>query len=111
MVDSVRQGPIQINTVHGKPITVYGRTLTPVARVIAGGSHIGSVGEKNLSGRGWAVQIVRPIQVIEEQNGETRTLSIPNVTREILVKMTIVGIVVMMASLLTMLLVQVKRND
>jgi len=111
MTDFTRQWPIRISTVQGKPITVHGRTLTPIAQVIAAGDHVGSVGEKNLSGRGWAIQIIRPIQVLEERNGERRTLTIPNVTREALLKMAILGIVVMIGSLLTMLLVKVRQND
>lgn len=110
MADPTSKGPIRAYTLYGEPITAYGCTLTPVARVIAGGSHIGSIGEKSLSGHGRAVQLIRPIQVIEERNGEKRTLPIPDVTREAVLKMTIIGVVVMLASMLTMLIVRVNRN-
>lgn len=109
MIRPTQPGPVRLSIVHGDPIEVRGRTLTPVARVIAGGSHTGTVREHSVEGRGWAVQIIRPIKIIEERDGETRTLIIPDITRERLRKMALVSIVVAIASIIVILVAKINR--
>ncbi|MBN1934973.1 MAG: hypothetical protein JW934_09930 [Anaerolineae bacterium] len=108
-VGPTQQGPIRLSVVYGEPIQMRGRTLTPVARVISGGSYAGTVREHGIEGRGWAAQIIRPIKVIEERDGEARTLVIPDITRKALSKMAIVSVAIAVVSIIVILVVRINR--
>ncbi len=109
MIRPTQPGPVRLSIVHGDPIPVKGRTLTPVARVIAGGGHVGTVREQDVQGRGWAFRVIRPVKVIEKRDGEAQTLIIPDVTRTTLHKMALVGAVVAAVSIAAILIARVKR--
>ena len=92
--------PMTIETVQGTPIEAYGRTFTPVARVISAFRHRGTVRAAQAGGSGWGVVLVIPLGVVEsgqttsERDGEARTLPIPDRTGQVLQQMAILAIVV-----------------
>ena len=109
MPHSNHNEPIRVSVVHGDPIQVYGRTLTPVAKVVSGGSHEGTVRERQVEGRGWAFVHIKPLHLIEERNGETVKIPIPDVTGETLRKMAILSVIVAAVSMIFILIGYARR--
>lgn len=86
-----RVGPITIERVRGTRIEFYGRTLTPVARVVSAIRHRGTIKETGIEGRGGGVAFVIPLEVVEEYNGQVRILPIKDATCSVLRQMAIVA--------------------
>ncbi len=106
------QRPLRVRIIQGEPVRVFGRTLTPVARVVSGGEHEGTVRPNQASGKGWAMASVRPLKVIEEHDGQTRTLPIPDATGDVLRKMLIISVVAAVVSMIFIIVSRVSRaND
>lgn len=68
--------PWRIETVRGEPYHIGGRTLTPVARIITFGRAKATVGSHQSGGFGFGFAHVTPLAVVEETDGETRTISL-----------------------------------
>ena len=90
--------PFQVRTVRGTPIQVYGRTLTPVARVVSVAKHRGTIRQGQVEGAGGGVAYVRPLALIEAddpsaQDGEGRTVPIPDTTATVLRQMATMALV------------------
>ncbi|MBN1579180.1 MAG: hypothetical protein JXA89_00650 [Anaerolineae bacterium] len=102
--------PVRVSMIRGEPITLYGRTMTPVARVTSGGGHEGTVRERRVEGLGWAFAQVKPLHIIEERNGETFKIPIPDVTGETLRKMAILSVMVAVVSMIFILIGYVRRT-
>jgi hypothetical protein len=92
-----RMGPLVVEA-HGTPISVYGRTLTPVCRVVSRLRHRGTIRAAHVEAHGWGVGIVRLVAVLEERNGEHHMLPIRDATASMLRKMGVVGVVVLVAA-------------
>lgn len=107
MID--RQGPLRMRIIHGEPVHVLGRTLTPIARIISGGEHEGTVRPGHVNGEGWAMASIKPLKVIEECDGRTRTLPIPDVTGEALRRMLIISVVVAVVSTVFIIINRISR--
>ena len=101
--------PVRISIIHGEPITVYGRTLTPVAKIISGGDHQGTIRARQINGSGWAFACVKPSHIIEQRNGETVKIPIPDVTREVLSKIAILSAIVAVVSIVFVLGGYIRR--
>ena len=84
--------PLQVKTVRGTPIRVYGRTLTPVARVVSAVRHRATIRAQSYDGVGWGAAWVEPLAVIEQDGSRTRTVLIPNVTATVLRQMAVVAL-------------------
>jgi len=93
-----RMGPLVVEEAHGTPISVYGRTLTPVCHVVSRLRHRGTIRAAHVEAHGWGVGIVRPVAVLEERNGEEHMLPIRDVTASMLRKMALAGVVVLVAA-------------
>ncbi len=109
MSHTIIGGPLQIETAHGAPVEIYGRTLTPVARIISGGQHEGTVREAGFAGHGWAFVHVKPLALIEERAGEVRRIPIPDATGKTLRNMALLSVVVAVASMVFILVGRAKR--
>ena len=59
-----KMGPVQAKMVHGEPIQVGDRTLTPVARVVSFGQARAMVGKSRYGGWGWGFEWVRPVAML-----------------------------------------------
>jgi hypothetical protein len=86
------KSPLQVKTVRGTPIDVYGRTLTPVARVLSAVRHRATIRQDGYEGSGWGAAWVVPLALIEREGGSTHTLVIPNVTATVLRQMALVAL-------------------
>ena len=103
-------GPFHIETVQGTPVRVYGRTLTPVARVISTSQRQGMVGEDKVEGSGGGLLLVQPVQVLEDRDGEVSAIPIVNVTSALLRQMAIVAAAVPIVGLFLVLASRIIRN-
>jgi uncharacterized spore protein YtfJ len=103
-------GPVSVETVRGEPITVYGRTLVPVARVTSAIGHRGRIGKVQIGGTGWGIVFVKPLEIIEQRGGEVRTYVIQDMTSMVIRQMAIVGMVVSMLSIVLIWVNRVVRN-
>lgn len=88
-----RSSPLQVKTVRGTPIEVYGRTLTPVARVTSTVQHRATIRADRIEGSGWGFAHTQPTALIEETNGSSRAHLIPDRTRTVLGQMALVALV------------------
>jgi uncharacterized spore protein YtfJ len=86
-----RTGPVAVETVRGRPVEVYGRTLVPVARVVSTRGRQGTIRQARVEGSGWGTALVRPVEVIEESAEGVRVLPIYDQTRAVLRQMALVG--------------------
>jgi hypothetical protein len=91
--------PCQVRTVRGTPIQVYGRTLTPVTRVVSVVRHRGTIRQGQIEGTGGGAAYVRPLAIIEADNllaqdGDGRTVAIPDATATVLRQMAMMALVV-----------------
>jgi len=91
--------PFQVQTVRGTPIQVYGRTLTPVARVASAIQHRGTIRQGQVEGAGWGVAYVQPLAVVETkdplaQDADVRTVPIPDATAAVLRQMAMMALVI-----------------
>jgi hypothetical protein len=89
-----RAGPFTVKVVRGKPIRVYGRTLTLVARIVWAIKHQGTVRQDGVGGQGWGMVHIEPIAVIEEGGGAVRHLPIQGSTGWMLRRMALAAVVV-----------------
>jgi uncharacterized spore protein YtfJ len=110
MLHANHNKPVRVSIIHGEPITLYGRTLTPVAKIVAGGGHEGTVRERQVQGSGWAFAQIKPLHLIEERDGEPIKLLIPDVTGESLRKMAILSVIVAVVSMIFILIGYVRRT-
>ena len=85
--------PLQIKTQRGTPIQAYGRTLTPVPRVLSGVHRRATIRADRAEGSGWGFAHTLPIALVEERNGRERVLPIPHRTRTVLGQMAVVALV------------------
>ena len=85
--------PLQVKTIRGTPIRVYGRTLTPVARVLSAVRHRATSGAETIEASGWGFARTLPIALVEERNGKEKALPIPDRTRTVLGQMALVALV------------------
>ena len=90
--------PFQVKRVRGTPIQVFGRTLTPVARVVSAAKHRGTIGRGQFEGAGWGMAYVQPLAVIESvdplaRDGDGRTVPIPDATATVLRQMATMAFV------------------
>jgi len=102
--------PLQIKTVRGTPIQVYGRTFVPVARVISLVRHRATVRKTGYGAAGGGAVWVKPLAVVEHDGGEAHTMLIPNVTATVLREMAIVALVLPMLCLAVVSLARWMRN-
>jgi hypothetical protein len=86
------RGPLQIKTVQGTPIQVYGRTFVPIARAISYVKHRATIRKSGYGAAGWGAVWVRPLAVVEHDGDETHTMLIPNVTGTVLRQMAAVAL-------------------
>jgi hypothetical protein len=93
-----RMEPMVAEESRGTPISVYGRTLTPVCRVVSRLRRRGTIETARVEARGGGMLTARPVAVMEEQNGELRVLPIHDVTGSMLRQMAWVGIAVSVAA-------------
>lgn len=109
MPHSNHDGPVRTSIVYGEPITVYGRTLTPVAKVTSSGGHQGTIRECRVEGYGWAFSSLKPLHIIEQQNGEVYKIPIPDKTGELLTKIAILSTLVAVVSMILILIGYIRR--
>jgi uncharacterized spore protein YtfJ len=76
--------PFQVQTVHGEPYTIAGRTLIPVARIFSFGRARGSVGPHRFEGRGLGFVWVSPMAVIVKTDGGERRIRLTDSTLALL---------------------------
>jgi uncharacterized spore protein YtfJ len=88
------KSPLQIKTVRGTPIRAYGRTLTPVARVVSAVGHRATIRAKSYGGAAWGAAWVEPLAVIEHDGSRVRTVLIPNLTGTVLRQMAVMALAV-----------------
>jgi hypothetical protein len=81
-------------TVRGTPIEAYGRTLTPVARVLSAVQHRATITADRADSYGWGIAVTQPLYLVEERDGTTRTHPIPDPTLTALRQMAVVALVV-----------------
>jgi uncharacterized spore protein YtfJ len=105
-----RIGPVTVETVRGTPVSVSGRILIPVVRVVSAIGHQGTIREARVEGTGWHVSFVRPLQVIEERNGEVRIYPIRDVTSTVLRQMSVVALVLSVVSMALILVNRLVRD-
>lgn len=86
--------PMVAEEVRGTPVSVYGRSLTPVCRVVSRLRRRGAIGTARVEASGGGIVIARPVAVMEERNGEVSRLPIRDVTASMLRQMAWVGIAV-----------------
>ena len=68
-----RPRALRIKTVRGEPISVGGRQLIPLARVVSFGRASATVGKGQIGGRGGGFAWVKPLAVLEvTPTGERR---------------------------------------
>ncbi len=87
------KSPLQVKTVRGTPIQVYGRTLTPIARVVSAVRHRATIRQDGYEGSGWGAVWVVPLALVEREGASTHTTVIPNVTATVLRQMALVALV------------------
>jgi hypothetical protein len=87
-------GPLQVKTVRGTPIRAYGRTLTPVVRVVSLVQHQATVRERDCDGRGWGALWVKPLAIVEHDGQRAHTMLIPDVTGTVLRQMALVALAI-----------------
>jgi hypothetical protein len=80
--------------VHGRPLEVDGRQLTPVVRRTTGVWHQAVVGEESLAGRGGAFMLLRPLGIVVRDGGAERFVPLRDRTRQILRRMLLLAIAV-----------------
>ena len=104
-------GPFRVETAKGHTVAVFDRTLTPVARVVSGVRHRGTIRKANLEGKGWGVALIQPVAVIEARDGVERILPLDDVTHKLLGRMALVALAI--SALATVLIVtnRLLRND
>ena len=68
-----RPRSFRVKTVRGEPYSVGGRELVPVVRVVSFGKATGTVGARQVGGRGGGFVWIKPLAVIEvTPTGERR---------------------------------------
>lgn len=102
--------PLQIRTVRGTPIRVYGRTFVPVARVISLVKHRATIRKTGYDAAGWGAVWVKPLAVVEHDGDEAHTMLIPNVTATVLRQMATVALALPVLCLAVVSLARRIRN-
>lgn len=105
-----RMEPMVVEESRGTPISVYGRTLTPVCRVVSRLRRRGTIEAARAEASGRGMVIARPVAVVEEQNGEVHLLPIRDVTGSMLRQMAWVGVAVSVAAVAVVFAHQWVRN-
>ena len=86
-------GPLwQSKTARGTPIEVYGRTLTPVARVVSAVQHRATITADTSESSGWGIAITQPLRLVEERDGASHAYPIPDLTVAVLQQMAMVAV-------------------
>jgi len=88
-----RSGPLQVKTIRGTPIVLYGRTLTPIARVTSAVQHRATIRADRIEGSGWGLARTQPTALVEEGDGSYHTYRIPDRARTVLGQMALVALV------------------
>ncbi len=107
----IELGPFRVETVKGRAVTVFDRTLTPVARVVSGVRHRGTIRDSSLEGRGWGVALVRPVAAIETRDGVERVLPVDDVTRKLLGRMALVALATSAVAMVLIVANRLLRNE
>jgi hypothetical protein len=89
-----RMEPMVVEEARGTPVSVYGRTLTPVCQVASRLRRRGTIQAARVDASGWGVVIVRPVAVVEGWKGEEHVLPIRDVTASTLGQMAMAGMIV-----------------
>ena len=76
----------------GTPVQAYGRTFTPIVRMMSLVQHHATIRESGYEGAGWGGVWVKPLAVVEQDGGQAHTMLIPNVTATVLREMAIVAL-------------------
>ncbi len=71
-----RPRAFRVKTIRGDPYYVGERELIPEARVISFGKARGTVGDKQVSGRGGGFVWIKPLAVIEVTSGGERRIPV-----------------------------------
>jgi hypothetical protein len=103
-------GPFEVQIVRGAPIEVYGRTLTPVARVVVGRLRRGTIHEESVDGWGWAVRRVYPIQIRERRAGVERVLPVCDATKQVLRRMSVIAVTISVVAVILILANRLSRR-
>ena len=85
---------VTVDKVRGEPIQVYGRILTPVARVVSIIRRRGTIGGIQVSGGAGGYVYAKPVEVIEELDGDVRVLPIEDPTGTSLFRMAVIATLV-----------------
>jgi uncharacterized spore protein YtfJ len=107
----MKLGPFCFETARGRTVTVFGRTLTPVSRVISGVRHRGTIRTASLEGKGWGIAWVQPVALIETRDGNERILPVNDGTHKLLGRMALAALAISAVSMALILANQLLRND
>ncbi len=72
----VRPSSLRIGSVRGEPYHIGGRTLTPVARVVAFGKAKATIGTHRSGGWGFGFVQITPLSIVEETAKGERCISL-----------------------------------
>jgi len=89
-----RYGPLYIQTLEGAPIPVQDVKLVPEVQVFALGRRRCKVTREGFGGWGWAGVLLLPKAIVEYRDGKTRRIPIRDQTRQALMAMAVMGLVV-----------------
>ncbi len=93
------RAPYRLETVRGTPFRVLGRTLVPVARVTSATSHRATIRQRTIECRGSGIVRVRPLHVVEVQEGNDTILPVQDVTARTITAMLLVAAAIALVSL------------
>lgn len=89
-----QMGLVKVETKRGDSIEAYGRRFIPVVRITSAIKHQGTIHQDQVEGGGWGVAIITPLSVVEERDGNVRTLPIPDKTGLVLRQMALLAAVI-----------------
>jgi uncharacterized spore protein YtfJ len=102
---------VTVDKVRGEPIQVYGRVLIPVARIVSIVRRRGTIGTNQVSGGAGGYVYAKPVEVIEELDGDVRVLPIEDPTGTSLFQMAIIATLIpLFAGILVFLSRQLGRR-
>jgi len=85
---------VRTEVVRGKPIEAGGRAWVPLVQRTAGGQQKLFVGAHSQAARGMAFARLRPLGLLEQRDGAERFVAIHDQTRETLLGLLVVALVV-----------------
>jgi hypothetical protein len=103
-------GPLRFETICGKPLAVFGRTLAPVVRAVSVTRHRGTIRSTRVDGRGNGTVLVRPLGVIETRDDVEQFMPISDLTSKILCQMALVALIVSIISLVLMVANRLEKG-